>query len=743
MRGDPPFSPLRLLARNELLDISPKDLVFSLEETRVFLDQELSFALPLRLVRQLHQRLEGWPAGLRLASRVLTRLADEQEIEVMIASFAGHHWAIRGYFLSEVFHILPEELRAFLLHTSVLPRLNAALCDALLGRNDSANVIEALRSGDFFLAPLDETGEWMRYQGLFAEIMQQEARRLLGDERVNQLAIQASLWYEEHALLSDAIETALNATAYERAASLIARFIAMKEQNSLSVFFEPYSLKRWLERLPEAELERRPDFCLYYGMILLFTLVERSRIQTGRERIYHLLQLAEQQWRDANATAKLAQVFSFRALLARQEGRMLQALTWARQALAWLPEEDLTWRTIALTVVGTGEVVSGTLERAREAFLEARQLNRRLGNTMYERATRGMLSGMFVEEGALRYAAEQFRQMLAEARAQEDHDDIAHTQLGLARILYEWNQLAEAEQSAREGEALGEQLQEEEFLYMAALRLARIEQARGQSEQARERLSAWLARGPVPQAPQGYQFYREVQAELARLQLADGNRAAVERWASGLEQRAEILPPYQRQREQLMLARLRLAQGELTEAQGLLEELAASARQTGHQVFLLSTQIVLAQVYARQGEQAKARAQLRDVLAGAHSEGYIRLFLDEGAPVSELLRDLLPHLREGALLAYVRDLVNAAGETRLLPGEEKATGLVALPEALSPQELRVLRLLVAGNSNAEIASELVVSVNTVRSHVQNLYRKLDVNSRVQASSVARQLGLLS
>lgn len=739
MRGDPPFSPVRLLARNELLDISPEDLVFSLEETRVFFEQELAFPLPLRLVRQLHLRLEGWPAGLRLVSKVLPRLANEQEIEAVIETFAGNHWTVRGYFLSEVFHILPEEQQTFLLRTSVLPRLNAALCDALLGSNDSERVIEALRSGDFFLAPLDGSGEWMRYQALFAETMQQEARRRLGDEHINYLAVQASLWYEEHAFLAEAIETALSASAYERAASLLACFITIKEQSRRSVFLELYSLRHWLESLPEAELERKPDFCLYYGMILLFTLVEGVRVQSGRERIYHLLQLAEQHWRDANDTTRLAQVFSFRALLARQEGRMLQALTWARQALAWLPEEDLTWRTIALSVVGVGEIVAGTLEQAREALLAAQQFNRRLGNTMYERATRGMLNWAYVEEGALRHAAEQFRQMRAEAREQEDHDDIARMQLSLARILYEWNQLAEAEQAAREGEMLGERLQVDEIACTAALRLAWIEQARGQRRQAQERLSAWLAQGPVPQVPQSYQLYREVQAELARLKLASGDLAAVERWAGSLEQRAEILPPYQRQRERLMLARLWLAREELAEARDMLEELAAMARQTGHQAFLLNIQIVQVQVYARQGARARARELLRDVLVAARDEGYVRLFLDEGEVVGELLRESLTHLRESALQAYARDLVNASG---LLSGGDLSIAQVGLPEALSPQELRVLRLLVAGNSNADIARELVVSVNTVRSHVQNLYRKLDVSSRVQASVVARQLGLV-
>ncbi|HEX7734074.1 MAG TPA: LuxR C-terminal-related transcriptional regulator [Ktedonobacteraceae bacterium] len=745
MRGDPPFTQARLRARNELLDVSPASLMFSQEETRAFLAQELSVALPPRIVRQLHQRLEGWPAGLRLFSRVLAMAENEQEVEQTLVGLAGNHWSLREYFLSEVLHTLPQEQQEFLLQTSVLPRVTALLCDALLGREDSAQLIESLRSGDFFLAPLDHVGEWMRYHLLFAETMQREARRILGDARLNQLALQASSWYEEHDMLAEAIETALSAAAstgdYIRVAGLITRFIEEKVLDSRPVFLELYSLKHWLESLPAEELERNPDFCLNYAMILLFTLVEGTRPKAERERIYQLLRLAEDQWRDANATAKLAQVFSFRALLARQEGRTLQALTWARQALAWLRAEDLTWRTIALTVVGVGEVLSGTLERAREALQEAQNFNELLGNATYGRATRGMLSWVYLEQGDLRRAAEQFRQMQSEARAQEDHDDIARTQLALAQLLYEWNELEESERAALEARELGEQIREEEFLYAATLRLAQVEQARGQSAEAQQRLTAWLARNQAPASPQSYQYYREIQAMLARIQLAQGDLAAVQRWYASLEQREEILPPYQRQREQLLSARYLLAQGEFVRAQELLDALATTAPQTGHLTFFYHVQIVLVLAHARQGQRARAREQLGQLLAATRSEGYLRLFLDEGPEMAELLRDLLPHLRDPALQTYTRAVLGAFGGSAIASPVEKNTGQSLLLEPLSSQEQKVLRLLVAGNSNSEIARELVVSINTVRTQVQSIYRKLDVNNRVQASALARELHL--
>lgn len=742
VRGDPHFSVARLRARNELLDIFPPHLGFSLDETRAFFEQELPFALSPNLLRQLHERLEGWPAGLRLFIRALRWYPSEQEIERMLVSFSGSHWNIQEYFLSEVLHTLPADQQEFLLQTSILPRLTAALCEAITGREDSARLIEALRAGDLFLVPLDSVGHWARYHSLFAEAMQQEARRRLGDEYLRQLAARASIWYEQHGFLSEAIETALSAAEFQRAASLIESLLTRNQQNTPTVS-EVYSLKRWLERLPQEELERHPDLCVHYAMMLLFILMERPHFPTGKERIYHLLQVAEQRWRDANNTEKLAEVFAFRALLARQEGNILQAVTWARQSLTWLKAQDRTWRSIALSTVGTGEVLDGSLERACQSFVEALALNEQLGNVSYARAIRNMLGWASLEQGALRHAAEQFRQVQVEARVQEDYDDIARTQLLLAHIAYQWNHLEEAEQAAREARTIGEQAHvEEELQAQASVRLAYIEHARGQSALAQQHLMAWLAQAQAPASLQSYQLRREVEAALARIQLASGDLAAAERWSTAIERREEIVPLLQRQREDLLRARLLLAQGENAAAIELLESLDAAARATGHSLLSMESQVVLALAYAQQGCQAEARERLGELLAAAYSEGYVRLFLDEGEELAELLRGLLPSLHEKALPAYARRLLSAFAPQTSDPAPQEAPGVVPLLEPLSPQEQKVLRLLAAGNPNAEIARELVVSVNTVRTQVHSIYRKLNVHNRVEASAAARELDLL-
>jgi LuxR family maltose regulon positive regulatory protein len=463
----------------------------------------------------------------------------------------------------------------------------------------------------------------------------------------------------------------------------------------------------------------------------------------GNKHIQSLLQTAEQQWRDANNTARLAEVFSFRALLARQEGRMLQAVTWARQALHWLPQDALTWRNLALTMVSIGEIFDGNLTHAREFAREALRLSELQGNPFSVRAAGGIMSGAYLEQGELHYAAEQLRQIQAEARAQKDCDDIAHTQLGLTQIEYQWNHLDAAERAAREMLEIGEQLNVGEFQALATARLALVEHACGQSTQAQQRLTAWLARHQTPASPHDHQLVREVQATLARIQFANGDLAAVERWFAEIERREEILPRLQRQREQILYARLLLTRGEVFTARELLEHLHISALQTGHIYLGMQIQVVLILALLKQGEQVNARQQLCELLAAARSSGYLRLFLDEGEELADLLCRVLPLLREKALFAYAQRILHAfADERNSSPDQQPTPATHLLLESLSPQEQKVLRLLAAGNSNPSIAQELVVSVNTVRTQVQSIYRKLNVNNRVEASTVARQLELL-
>jgi LuxR family maltose regulon positive regulatory protein len=470
-------------------------------------------------------------------------------------------------------------------------------------------------------------------------------------------------------------------------------------------------------------------------------------------QIETFLQMAEEGWRAEGNMARLGEVFAFRALLSRQKGVTGEAVNYANLALAWLPEKELAWRSVALNVKGTESLLAGHPDIAEQALLEANALAKTIGNPYGIRATTAMLSGVYIEQGKLHEAAIGYRQVLHEAREQEDRDDIAHALLGLIHISYEWNDLSTAEQQAQEVLELGELLADEAFQLQAALMLARIQHARGQTSTAQQRLDALLVgtssawpTALIPEVPLHRSLIlsrhtHEIQIMQARLHLAAGDTTVAQRWIKA-QQQNDALPLVNREQDALLMVRLLMAQGKSQEALDMLISLHDAALKAKRTRSSLEIQILMARAYAANDRLQEARHILHTVLMITHTEGYLRLFLDEGEAMATLLRGTAPYIREKHLMTYLQTILQAFAR------EQKGLGASPVPfsspliEPLSSQEQRVLRLLVAGRTNPEIARELIVSVNTIRTQVQSIYRKLNVHNRFEASDIARQLQLL-
>ena len=748
-RSDPPFSLAGLRARNDLCDVRSADLRFSQEETAAFLQQTLPVPLAPEIASLVHASLEGWAAGLRLLLMALRESRAPREIEPLVRVFAGGKPALQDYFLTEVFTTQPEPLQRFLLQTSVLTRLTGSLCAAITGERESERMLETMVHANLFLEPLGSSTldpppaqPWYRYHGLFAEAMRAEARRRLGEEQLRELSAHASCWYEAHRLFAEAVESALYAQDYPRVVVLVERIL--QEPHAFSQATEYHTLYTWLEQLPEALLTSSPALCLGYARALLYRADSWLLSQATLTLLEKLFQMVEERYRAEHNLPRLGEVFAFRALAAWRQDDAIGAASYARQALTWLTEEQRTWRALSLSVIGKAELLyHGCVEVGRGMLEEAYTLCEATDHAHYRisRATTNMLARALFEQGELHRPFEYYqgvRNLAGEGYAHSD--DIAHALCGLARIFYERNELDMAWQQAEEVLAIGQSLALEFHEVQAILLLARIQHARGETAAARLRLDALLARRLAMLPDDVWPLSREMLTLQARLALADGDLAAVQRWTTGVERSGGPLFPFATEQETLLLARWHLAQGRREAALQLLHDLERVAQETGRRRSAFEAQALLALVYAAHGQPGQARHILLTLLEHTCTEGYLRLFLDEGQAMATLLRPLVLHLREQPLLAYLQGILRA------FPGSQSSLATspaTLLPEPLSAQELRVLRLLVPGRSNAEIARELVVSVNTVRTHMQNIYRKLDAHNRAAAVEVARQLHLLS
>jgi LuxR family maltose regulon positive regulatory protein len=727
---DQPSLPLaRWRARDELSELTGADLRFSPEETRAFFEQTLGQAPAPETLAQLQYALEGWAAGLRLVALGLQSRPDPRAAQAFMAGLSGGYRLVGDYLVSEVLAAQPESVQQFLLQTSSLARLNASLCDAVTGRTDSARVLDQLARANLFIAPLE--GQWYRYHVLFAEVMRQTASQRLGEESVLGAQARASGWYEAHGLGEEAVEAALAARDFERAAALAERSIALRGRSEVE------TLRRWAAQLPPAVLYAHPNLCFGYAFVLLFTSDRRSPATPAL--LEAPLQAAEDAWRREGNAAGLGQILSLRAMVAWWQDDLARTFALSGQALELLAEDDVFWRGISLSFVGLAEMLAGRLSAAQRLLLEARALCEAAQNAYAAQAATLSLSEIAAQQGDLDQAAQYAELVLAQANGREDMlDDQGQAALTLAAVAYERDDLLAAERHAARAAEAGRLLGDETMGVQAELLLAWVDQARGQPATAQQRLQALAARVRRPS------LLRDVQTAQARLWLAAGQRAggdaaggdlpAAERWAAGLEAQPDPGFAAQQEREALTLARLRLRQGQPAAAQELLEPWRADAHAQGRP--RSEIEILILKALASDHDPALIRA-----LALAQPQGFRRIFLDEGQPMAALLQAALPGLARRPLAAYAAGLLRAFSLSAA-SGSRLARAASPLFEPLSPQEQRVLRLLVAGLSNAAIARELVVSTNTVKTQLKSIYRKLDVANRDEAREAASELKLV-
>ncbi|HZW03969.1 MAG TPA: LuxR C-terminal-related transcriptional regulator, partial [Anaerolineaceae bacterium] len=734
-RSDPPLPLARLRARNELNELRAADLRFTFEETVAFLREAIPFPLPDDLAVLLAERTEGWAAGLRLVVLALQGMKDRPEIEQYLKNLTGSQRPILDYLVADVFSAQPEEIQEFLLKTSILSRMNGPLGDAVTGRSDSARILEQLERTNLFLIPLDRLGHWYRYHALFAEAMQHYARIRLGEPALLELARKASQWYEANDMLAEAIEAALEARDSLRAADLIQRIIAPRLVQN-----EWLTLRRWMERLPEEALRTHPEICLTYATAILFTS-DRHAPET-KARVELPLEIAEQHWRKERDTVRLGEVIAFRSLVAWLQREFTDCFTYARQALKLLPESDRQWRGISMIMLGVDDLLSGRVNAARETIGEALKRNETAENAYGTLDSLLLLGETAYRQGDLRLAESLYRQVLtraAEAPMDPPQAEIrlGRARLGLAVLAYEWNNLEQAESDAAQAYAAWEQFPEEDLLADSPIVLAQVKFARGETELAASLLNLIATQGRAPA------LFRFPQVHQIRFALASGDLAAARRLAADLPAGGAVVPLLRQEQEVLVRARLQIAGGEgagaLRESIAQLERLRAGAAENGRGRSEIELSIVLALAHNALRDGDRARTALNRALEVAQPQEYRRIFLDEGAPLAALLQAALPSLAGENLQAYARALVYLTSQEQAQ--RIAASGQEGPVEPLSEQERRVLRMLAAGRSNQEIAEELVISINTVKTHVKNIYGKLGVNSREAARQASRHLKL--
>lgn len=736
-RADPPLPLARWRARGRMSEVRAVDLRFAEDETAAFFNERMGLGLSDEDLSALATRTEGWITGLQLAA---IRLRSQGDASEFVRAFAGDDRYVLDYLAEEVLQRQPRPVQQFLLRTSVLGRLRSDLCDAVTGESDGRDMLEWLERENLFLTPLDEKREWYRYHHLFADLLKYQLD-VEESALIPVLHSRASDWFEREGFVAEAVQHAISARDWERSIRLIEKVtqpLIMRRQLS--------TIESWLNAIPEQWLGRAPRVCLGYAIALM-----------GRcdwARVERAVALAEAAWQGEQYRHNLSFVWSTRAYLAFAQRDVAQTKDCAAKARQLVADgvtiENLASQ-IATSVAHLGE---GQAASAEAEILAALQTSRIVGHIFAQNALLSYLGQCRAMRGQLHTATSAADELTAyDGRQYPEHVGFAH--MLLADIARERNDLDRAAHHAERffGIRVDEAPEGKWFLHLDRIRYAaQVALALGDREHATEILAQGL---DVAVRHSILGVKQDIGSLGAVFALRRGDLATASRWASECGLAPDDEAVFDREAQHVAFARVLVAEGRAEKALPLLARLLTAARLGDRMRVAIEVHVLESLAYRALGRDDDAFAAVERAITLAEPEGYVRVFLDEGDAMGELLSECSRAWGRrrkdpssiAAYAATILDHFDRGAQPVAKAKPVKAATADELPwwyrtDPLHKREIEVLRLVADGLSNEAIATKLFLAVSTVKRHMSNIFLKLDVHSRTQAVARAREFQLI-
>ncbi|MDF2648799.1 MAG: hypothetical protein K0Q73_4604, partial [Paenibacillus sp.] len=684
-RSDLNIPTTRLLVKGEIHHILIQDLRFERDEVLDFFRNSTDLLLTKEQVTELYDQTEGWVGGLRLAAISLQR---SDNIAESIHQFRGHQHHISDYLLEEVLYHQPESIRAFLLETSILTRMNRSLCQAVTGQMNSQEQLERLEQLNLFIIPLDEGRNWYRYHHLLSEFLQQLWFRTDPDKWM-QAHIRAANWLENHEFDEVAVEHYLEGKQSKDAIRLIEKNLHffMKSKDA--------ALKRWVSALPKDSFAEKPMI----EMLYISTLIISGKWKDAFQRVYQAKDRFEAQ----------------QANLLDEDWKKVIGNIYFYCAIATILQKDYSR-------------ASDYFELA-ERYIPERSFLQTLWDNRYQ--CYGTFNDLLSYHD-LRAAEPFFLKWIKAWEDKKQYPFVVYRYVLYSDLMYEWNRLDEAEFYISQ---VLECKDRQPFarLFHVAVSASRIHQAKGNPNRATELLVQLKSE---MDSLDYHIFMPKIEAEFVFLSLRQGSLQNGLDWLQGcgLTHKDEV--SLDLMAEHLALAKLLAACERTEEAMYLLERLYRLLGKEDRLRERIKVLIVQSVTLWRSGQTEAALVQLETALHLAEPEGYIRSFIDEGPKMAEMLSAYLKARRDSSTpsVSYVKQLLQALNVTL---DEDRSP-----KEILTEQEFKILLLIADGLLNKEIAHSLNIKGDTVKFHIKNMYRKLGANNRAQALQQAKQLQIL-
>jgi len=760
-RVDPPWPLARFRSRNQLVEIRAQDLRFSTEEAASFLNRMMELGLTSEDVESLEERTEGWAAGLQLAALSMKGRSDATGF---VKALKGSHVYIAGYLIEEVLMLQPIEVQDFLLQTSILDRLNGDLCEAVTGNKQSQTMLFTLQHKNLFVISLDDENNWFRYHNLFADLLLAKLQSSSSKDRVNDLHNRAAKWYEQADLVNEAVEHSLKARDYPNVVRLV-------ERNALQLILQAHvrTVEAWLKTIPQEYLDKSPRINLACAWLNLM----RGSISQSMpyiERIENFFSTFETEDLDPSL---MGEWLALQAKVLSVKGKSVESRDLSNKALTILPETDFLMRSMVTINLATVFEQLLDYDHAAETFQAIARNARLIGDYTFEILGLSGQARMELIQGHLRKTFEIATEGIRRIEDTGKTTPFSATFYGeLSSIYYQWHQYEMAQSlSLRSVQASGKSGYSDPEIYHSIL-ISKMFQIEGDWESAeRETQKAIDLADRIPPA----MIREDVISQHVRIHLAFGrNSEAQKLLAAGgfnfgdefiypdLATDAKITQPI----GLLYNSALRVLISEIRDKQnpeylksglGLAERVLANELQCCHIPAAIETLLIRSQLFNSIGDEQNRLADVLHALELGEPERFISVFAEEGKPVADALMILLKRNQLGSVhTGYVQAVLEGFPKSistsggfkgkrvpNVTTGTTEMTKLEPLIEALTAREMEVLQLIAAGDSNQEIASNLVITVSAVKKHIGNIFGKLNVKSRTQAIARARQHNLLN
>lgn len=735
-RSDPPLPMARLRSQNQLIELRSTDLSFSAKDITLFFNKKLKLGLSASDVLSLESKTEGWIAGLQLAA---LSMQGRDDLSEFIKDFAGDNRYIMDYLIEEVLNMQSDEVKNFLLHTSILEQISAPLCDTVLNIKNSQSILDSLDKNNMFIIPLDTERHCYRYHHLFADLLKQ--RLLLKDKSIaKRIHNKACDWFEQNKMYKFAIGHALEINNYEKSTRLLSEMVEDLWESGQHIAIMKYG-----DIMPDDVIKNNPQFCLYYA----WTLIEAGQIEKvdpfllSAEKIVRNLiddkgSSAEDKQYHQKLLGKISVAFAYLNSHFEHSEKIFE---YCKLAMENLTEDDSLWFSWAWFSYGVAFFSMGDLPQSNEAYEKALEYGKKSGNIYLISTIVIRLAESEQQLGHYKSAYKRCHDLLRFLK-EKGYSQITKAEWTFASLYFvlgvtefTWVEMDKAYENVKIAYRLsksGKDIYLKIFIlmfYSVLLKLFGDSEADDRINELEGIMSQNSTSPFLTSMYVGWKIYVLMLSD----QIDRANDVILE-YGFTLDKKKT----HSNEAAYLAYARILILQYKLDDAEFLLSELYELAF-TGKRIErLIDIKILYAILYKFKGDHKNAVTNMVDAMEFASDENLISYFLLNTEDTDDLMKEAfkIQATRKTKIAKeFVDKLQLAIDKSRKRKKNNEESDI-------STRELDTLKLIAEDLTNQEIADRLFISLNTVKSHVKNILLKLEVDNRMQAVARSKEQGII-